>query len=668
MGTRRQLHYIVPGSSRGAATGSGPGEDRMTFLHPDDSGKRVPFRISPLVRMPDEQCRCVTCSTPAGRLFDQIPDSLRFLEKWLKKWEESDDSGAVAGIEKILGSAFRHTGQPTSFICRPVKWITNGFFQQILWLGVAGYAIVNHYQKEILLVDPWPTYHYDGPLTEEGSLGENIVDLAQIVPSIIIAGVEQDLTYAVTEDGVMKTLRKDAIARLQALANFLRTGVAEGYQVTGILHGHHHFDHTFDSHMLLELLHMEAGTHRNRFGVEFQLHHPPLEIDPDDPRKRLPKIYADWESMGYVQDLMRWEPDIPSYESTDRWRAVRDAYVEGDRFWHEIQAEDGVHLHYDDDYNVQSQSPQAVGVPCRDFDVGHFRVKPYVWDHGNTKTGRNVVTVERAWFRRADASDPNWHPFYPLRERLGSSAMINDTWWLEKEGTTGNLQRQSAFLIYHNDVSSPKRTFINGSAGEMSDEFTSKLGEEGDVSEPLVRQLRETEGGKLEVDLFINAVAGSSVLGMGAWPLPPLLKPVRQMKGAITYQQENIEVRDFHVMSHFCDFLRIAGWASDTSELLQHGTFGCFGRVEDFLKALAVTKTRGSPGIDLVKKTFVLGRAGFEYDYPHSPVEMRRWLAEEDPRMLGLWDQVAGPLDVEGTVEEYKDLFSDDRDGREEDG
>ncbi|MCA9620240.1 MAG: hypothetical protein KC731_14560, partial [Myxococcales bacterium] len=486
-----------------------------------------------------------------------------------------------------------------------------------------------------------------------------LLDLAQIVSTVAFEGIETGLDYAETDRGFQKQLRKEGIARLQALANFLRAGVSQGYQVTGILHGHHHFDHTFDSHMLLELLAMEPGTSRNRFGVEFELHHPPLEISPDDPRRRLPKLCADWESMGYVRDLMRWEPKIESYANTDTWVRVRDAYVQGDELWHEIQVEDGVHLHYDDDFNQHCGHPQAVGVPCKDFDLGHFRIKPYVWDHGNVKTGKNAATVTRSWYRRTDANDPNWHPFFPLRERLHAEEALTDTWWLETEGKSGNLQRQSAFLIYQNTVRSPKRTFINGSAGEMSDEFTSKIDEHEQVTERLVEQLRDHEGGKLKVDLFINAVSGSSVMGMGAGPLPPLLTPIRQMRGQLGYQTNNLEVADFQVMSHFCDFLRIVGWASDTTELLQHGTFGCFGRVEDHLKALALTDTRTGSGLELVKKSFVLGRAGFEFDYPHSPVAMRRWLAEEDPRMLGMWNQVAGPLDPGRTVADLQTLFAD---------
>jgi len=40
----------------------------------------------------------------------------------------------------------------------PKNFIKNGDYQKIYWLGVCGYIIVNEHDKEILLVDPWPSY------------------------------------------------------------------------------------------------------------------------------------------------------------------------------------------------------------------------------------------------------------------------------------------------------------------------------------------------------------------------------------------------------------------------------------------------------------------------------------------------------------------------------
>lgn len=40
----------------------------------------------------------------------------------------------------------------------PENFIKNGTYQKIYWLGVSGYIVVNEQDKEILLIDPWPSY------------------------------------------------------------------------------------------------------------------------------------------------------------------------------------------------------------------------------------------------------------------------------------------------------------------------------------------------------------------------------------------------------------------------------------------------------------------------------------------------------------------------------
>ena len=40
----------------------------------------------------------------------------------------------------------------------PKNFIKNGDYQKIYWLGVSGYIIINEHDKEILLIDPWPSY------------------------------------------------------------------------------------------------------------------------------------------------------------------------------------------------------------------------------------------------------------------------------------------------------------------------------------------------------------------------------------------------------------------------------------------------------------------------------------------------------------------------------
>jgi hypothetical protein len=39
-----------------------------------------------------------------------------------------------------------------------IKSIRNGYYQHIYWLGVGGYLIINHHDKEFILIDPWHSY------------------------------------------------------------------------------------------------------------------------------------------------------------------------------------------------------------------------------------------------------------------------------------------------------------------------------------------------------------------------------------------------------------------------------------------------------------------------------------------------------------------------------
>lgn len=98
--------------------------------------------------------------------------------------------------------------------CRTVPSIRNGYFQHIFWLGVNGWVVVDHYDAEILLVDPWPTYRKPGERHER---------------------------------------------RMEDLVAFLRASIREGYHVTGILITHAHFDHTDDVPRILDDLLDDPG-------------------------------------------------------------------------------------------------------------------------------------------------------------------------------------------------------------------------------------------------------------------------------------------------------------------------------------------------------------------------------------------------------------------------
>ena len=140
------------------------------------------------------------------------------------------------------------------------KWQTppgtfrNGRFQHIIWLGVNGYVIINHFApREILLVDPWPSYRR--------------FDLFRGTPS--------------------------PRGRLLYLANWLRARVAEGYHLSGILVSHQHFDHLDDIPAVLEML-AAPGNERIRLK---NIDHRVAFTTPAVPNDQLPTVFADRLSM-----------------------------------------------------------------------------------------------------------------------------------------------------------------------------------------------------------------------------------------------------------------------------------------------------------------------------------------------------------------------------------
>jgi hypothetical protein len=89
----------------------------------------------------------------------------------------------------------------TSVTLYPRDYYANGDYQKIHWLGVAGFIIINEPDKEILLVDPWPSYRCD--------------------INVATAGIER-------------------------LTRWLQAHHAKGYTLSGIVVTHEHFDHFGD--------------------------------------------------------------------------------------------------------------------------------------------------------------------------------------------------------------------------------------------------------------------------------------------------------------------------------------------------------------------------------------------------------------------------------------
>ncbi len=97
---------------------------------------------------------------------------------------------------------------------KPLRCIDNGIFQRIFYLGAAGWMIINRVDKEIVLIDPWPSFSKNRKNQE----------------------------------------RKKGKDRIEKLVLWLREQIAQKYRITGILVGHEHYDHIGDIPWILSML------------------------------------------------------------------------------------------------------------------------------------------------------------------------------------------------------------------------------------------------------------------------------------------------------------------------------------------------------------------------------------------------------------------------------
>jgi hypothetical protein len=361
----------------------------------------------------------------------------------------------------------------------PVQSVWNGNFQHIMWLGVNGWVIINHHDREILLVDPWPSYNQ---MDERGG-----------------------------------------VQRLKGAANFLRRAVAEGYSLTGVLLSHTHFDHADDVPRLFLALTLAPVTVTYPGGLKAKYKSPALELDD------LPVVCADYDTMHYLRGgFAQMKGEI--------WDCYKT--TKNDK-WLPITKPKGQWVHYDDHYNDAHRPPLKAGIKCKPFTLGHFRIQPYVWDH------YSIMPFDAGIF-----------------------------------GAAGNLQRQSAFLIRHATATDAKRTFVSGSAGEMSKRYTVAV---------------KKQKPRIETDLLIQSIC----------------KQGKSFDDMLAYQHQCFTINDLIVCSHWEDFFWAQGGVAGRKAFKKN--------FEDMVKPY-IRRIR-TPR--LKRRVYILGRTGFEYAMPSGPSAFR---------------------------------------------
>ncbi len=460
----------------------------------------------------------------------------------------------------------------------------NGYYQHVIWLGVAGYAVINHHDREIMLIDPWPSYSAIYTLYEnlfpdrtfEGQIATVLDDDDHDFDysggdgdTMIIHPSAESIMDATTTDGDIRDAQK-GLKRLVAFANFLRLSAAQGYTITGILLTHIHFDHTPDIPYLLELLHAENdGEYTNHIDLVFSDN--PGSLFPGlkgngIPAEKLPRLYADYDTMYYLKSLYFGEngnhdfgmlyyknnnsqlrqlhnrkkldqyADITGNGNTvafnnwnsATWGSIKQTYS-CDSHWYEIRSASGNRLYYDDYINEHWETfvdeinsgatagnssevkKQALpGTAASEFHVGNFKICSYVWDHLNTGSVHEG-----------------------------------------EDGNAGVGQRITAFNVQYAHDPCAKRTFFSGSSGGMESEFTFPA---PPANNPVI-----------ETDLLVQAIAGETFNNKEEFDSSPItwlenlfdfLLPnnVEEMIKCWEYTMGHLKVNDAVIATHWEDF------------------------------------------------------------------------------------------------------------------
>jgi len=438
------------------------------------------------------------------------------------------------------------------------KCLWNGDYQQILWLGVNGFVVIDHEDREILLVDPWPTVC-------SRWIGE--------IPFVAARPLRNG--------------NGGAKRRIGELASFLRRSRASGYATSAILLSHVHFDHADDVPLLLELLAAPKGEYRSRNKLDFDLDGPAVPV------AALPVVCGDLDTLLYLKTLhfdQHWqsvlgpnEPDgikrgyfvgqgklLSMIEKRKKvtnptWDAVKERYgvTANTGPWHEITW-DMWSMFHDDVFNDKvlrgslAGRRKAPGTRADAFTVpgSVFEVSPYVWDHMKTPV-----------------------MLRPRRDSLDDQE-------------SGRYQRITAFLVRRAGIQGAKRSFFVGSAGEMGGDFT--------------RPKPPTDMEVIETDVLVQAIQADDLPGVP----DPLLADM--MAASRRFTLKKIAVRDYLVFSHFEEFVRRV-----TSPAQLDGDFA--RAAGDTLKGYRELIGKGSchpVNADLLsaRRAFVLTRWGFGND------------------------------------------------------
>lgn len=546
-----------------------------------------------------------------------------------------------------------------------LKSYRNGYYQHIYWLGVGGYLIINHHDKEILLIDPWHSYSSfwlgEFPFTKNRPM-DCYRRMTELVGKLKSNQSYNDKLYGETENWnetvdafcgqldsgapfeecnqyIMKLYsinekehkgindsdysnRKNVIDemleckvieqdcyRLGNLASFIRTSVnlqsngTFNYLLTGILLSHTHFDHGDDLAMLLTLLQAPKGKYIDKLnGRTFgYLMGPPLYLGKSI--DKMPVIYCDYEAM-YYHRAMFFDQDIA----------------------HPYKAEYDEHNKMFDNYRTKYGVVRLNGLYGKDNSK---------WKEFTTQaTEKSLYYTDGTNKYLSDAKSADKCPDAGTRLKpvtIGSFLVepyvwdhmnTGSPWQTDKDvndnHVAGSYERISVFLIRHKQAQNAKRTLVIGSSGEMG------LIESAFSDEDYSKGYLESLNPKIETDLLIQSVQGKY-----KWFLADFTE---QVKSSWRYILANIKVKDAIIFSHWESYVqhiakkRSAGEDYDTDirddmrivnqniDMLRTAAFDPTS--DDYFEKLTQDNLADLKRLIADQRIYILGRLGYDFEYP----------------------------------------------------
>ncbi len=202
----------------------------------------------------------------------------------------------------------------------PDKYIYNGRYQKIVWLGVNGFIIVNEIDKEFLMIDPWPSYSRDDSL------------------------------------------------RIDSLVTWIAIRYHEGYECKAVFATHEHFDHIADIPKIFLLLFLR--------GIDFGKL-PLIYAD----RGTLDEIKKSFDTL--IGDLNDLSPDAPLIEDKFAEIQLNGSHLYYDDEMQKQILRDQKQNACGDGIDG-SIYPLVAGTKLLDIKAGSFTITPYIWDHSST--------------------------------------------------------------------------------------------------------------------------------------------------------------------------------------------------------------------------------------------------------------------------------------------